>query len=91
MWNVNSVTIPPDARESCNDAVVSNFLKLFAAGPTFFVSAWILMLFAGALRTDVGIRPFGYVTAMVATIALWLAVVPAISAVAGSQRMKSKQ
>ena len=50
----------------------------------FFVSAWILMLFAGALSDDVGIEPFGYVTSMAVTIALWLTVAPAIVAVSRS-------
>ena len=57
------------------------FFKLVAAGPLFFVSAWLLMLFAGVVGTDVGIRPFGYLTSMVVTIALWLTVAPAIGAV----------
>ena len=58
------------------------FFKLLAAGPLFFVSAWLLMIFAGILGADVGIQPFGYVTSMVVTIALWLALAPAIGAVA---------
>ena len=57
------------------------FFRLLAAGPLFFVSAWILMIFAGTVDTDVGIRPFGYVTSMVVTIALWLTLAPAIGAV----------
>ncbi len=56
--------------------------KLLAAGPAFFFSAWILMLFAGAVSPDVGIRPFGYLTSLVVTIALWLTVAPAAGAVA---------
>ena len=40
------------------------------------------MVFAGIVGTDVGLRPFGYVTSMVVTIALWLTVAPAIGAVA---------
>lgn len=56
--------------------------KLLSAGPLFFASAWVLMLFAGIVHTDVGIHPFGYETAMVATIGLWLVVAPAIEAVA---------
>jgi hypothetical protein len=55
---------------------------LFAAGPMFFVSAWLLMLFAGIVHEDVGIRPFGYVTSMIVTIALWLTLAPAIGAIA---------
>ena len=57
------------------------FFKLIAAGPLFFVSAWLLMLFTGIVASDVGIRPFGYITSMVVTIALWLTVAPAIGAV----------
>ena len=57
------------------------FFKLIAAGPMFFVSAWLLMIFAGIVATDVGIRPFGYLTSMVVTIALWLTLAPAIGAV----------
>ncbi|HET9898902.1 MAG TPA: hypothetical protein VFQ44_28595 [Streptosporangiaceae bacterium] len=60
------------------------FFKLIAAGPTFFVSAWLLMLFAGAVHADVGITPFGYLTSMVVTIALWLTLAPAIGAAARS-------
>ena len=46
----------------------------------FFVSAWLLMIFAGITGPDVGIRPFGYVTSMVVTIGLWLTLAPAIGA-----------
>jgi hypothetical protein len=58
------------------------FGRLVAAGPMFFVSAWLLMIFAGIVATDVGIRPFGYITSMVVTIGLWLTLAPAIGAVA---------
>lgn len=57
------------------------FPKLVAAGPMFFVSAWLLMIFAGIVGSDVGIRPFGYVTSMVVTIGLWLTLAPAIGAI----------
>lgn len=57
------------------------FFKLIAAGPLFFVSAWLLMIFAGIVSGDVGIAPFGYVTAMVVTIGLWLTLAPAVGAV----------
>ena len=62
---------------------MSSYVKLVAAGPAFFLSAWLLMLFVGAVSRDVGILPFGYTTAMIVTIALWLALAPAIGAVAG--------
>ncbi|HLI15579.1 MAG TPA: hypothetical protein VKV23_05965 [Acidimicrobiales bacterium] len=61
---------------------MQDFFKLASAGPVFFLSAWILMVFAGAIGQDLGIRPFGYVTSMVATIALWLVLAPAIGAIA---------
>ena len=61
--------------------IVDAFFKLIAAGPLFFVSAWLLMLFAGIVGAEVGIFPFGYLTAMVVTIALWLTLAPAIGAV----------
>jgi hypothetical protein len=66
------------------------FFRLVAAGPLFFVSAWLLMIFAGIVATDVGIRPFGYVTSMVVTIGLWLTLAPAIGA-AGRDAAKDKR
>jgi hypothetical protein len=66
--------------------VMSAFFRLLAAGPMFFVSAWLLMLFAGIVAGDVGIAPFGYVTSMVVTIGLWLVLAPAIGAVAQAKR-----
>lgn len=70
---------------------MDSFFKLIAAGPAFFVSAWLLMLFAGIVAADVGLRPFGYVTSMVVTIALWLTLAPAIGAVArGPAKGKGK-
>ena len=60
--------------------------KLLAAGPMFFVSSWILMLFAGIVHRDVGIHPIGYVTAMIVTIGLWLVIGPAIEAISRGSR-----
>ena len=60
---------------------MDSFTRLITASP-FFVSAWLLMIFAGIVGSDVGIRPFGYITSMVATIGLWLVMAPAIGAVA---------
>ena len=68
--------------------IVDAFFKLIAAGPLFFVSAWLLMIFAGIVGTDVGIHPFGYITAMMATIGLWLTLAPAIGAVGGAPGKK---
>ena len=61
---------------------MGSFFGLVAAGPAFFLSAWLLMIFAGIVGTDAGIRAFGYVTSMVVTIGLWLTMAPAIGAVA---------
>ena len=72
---------------------MGSFFRLLAAGPLFFVSAWLLMIFAGIVDTDVGIKPFGYVTSMVVTIGLWLTLAPAIGAVArgpGKDRERHK-
>ena len=65
---------------------MSDFFGVLAAGPTFFLSSWVLMLFAGGFAGDVGIRPFGYLTSMIVTIALWLTLAPAIGAIARTRR-----
>ncbi len=65
---------------------MGDFFGIVAAGPFFFVSAWLLMIFAGIVSPDVGIAPFGYLTSMVVTIALWLAVAPAVGAIARAGR-----
>ena len=69
---------------------MDSFFKLVAAGPMFFVSSWLLMLFAGIAGGDVGIRPFGYVTSMAVTIGLWLVLAPAIGAVGRTSPGKGK-
>jgi len=68
--------------------VVKDFFGVIAAGPAFFVSAWVLMIFAGITGTEVGIRPFGYITSMVVTIGLWLTLAPAIGAIARLTRKR---
>jgi hypothetical protein len=70
---------------------MDDFFKIVAAGPAFFVSAWLLMLFAGMTGADVGVRPFGYVTSMIVTIGLWLTLAPAIGAVARTGRGKKNR
>ena len=69
-------------------SLVDDFFKIVAAGPAFFVSAWLLMLFAGTVDTEVGIRPVGDLPSMVVTIALWLTLAPAIGAIARTGRPK---
>ena len=68
---------------------MDDFFKIVAAGPAFFLSAWLLMIFAGITGTDIGVRPFGYVTSMIVTIGLWLTLAPAIGAVARTGRSSS--
>lgn len=60
---------------------MSHFFRLLAAGPFFFVSACLLMIFVGVVASGVGIRPFGYLTAMVVTIGLWLTLAPSVGAI----------
>ena len=64
------------------------FTALPAAGSVFFLSAWLLMIFAGIVSDEVGIRPFGYVTSLIATIGLWLVIAPAAGAIAGPGRKR---
>jgi hypothetical protein len=67
---------------------MESFFKLAAAGPLFFLAAWLLMIFAGIVGTDVGISSFGYVTSMVVTIGLWLTMAPAVGAIAGATKKR---
>ena len=64
------------------------FFQIIAAGPFFFVSSWVLMIFAGIVGTDIGVRPFGYITSMVVTIGLWLTLAPAVGAIARTTRKR---
>ncbi len=68
---------------------MNDFFGILAAGPAFFVSSWLLMLFAGITSEDTGIRPFGYVTSMVVTIGLWLVLAPAAGAIARTSKKKT--
>ena len=68
---------------------MTDFFGILAAGPAFFVSSWLLMIFAGITAADVGIRPFGYLNAMVVTIGLWLVLAPAAGAIARATRKKA--
>jgi len=64
------------------------FFALPGAGAGFFLSAWLLMIFAGILSSRVGVNPFGYGTALIATVGLWLVIAPAAGAIAGAYRRK---
>ena len=69
---------------------VGDFFKVVSAGPLFFVSAWVLMVFVGIASKDLGVHPLGYLSAMVVTIGLWLTVAPAIGAVSRVSIKKAK-
>lgn len=67
---------------------MGDFFQIIAAGPFFFVSSWVLMIFAGIVGIDIGVRPFGYITSMVVTVGLWLTLAPAVGAIARTTRKK---
>ncbi len=53
------------------------FFRILAAIPGFFLSSFILMILWGAVISPrFGIVTISYVTAMLITIILWLAVAP---------------
>ncbi len=52
-----------------------------ATGVSFFISAWLLMLFWGILAPDVGVKTISYWQAVLTTLALWIVVAPLIGAV----------
>ena len=64
---------------------MQSYFSLPTAAVGFFVSSWLLMIFAGIVAADVGIKPFGYRTALVVTIGLWLVIAPAAGAIAGTR------
>ena len=70
---------------------MNDFFRVAAAGPFFFVSSWLLMIFAGITGSDVGIRPFGYLTSMVVTIGLWLTLAPAAGAIARTVKKNDRK
>ena len=67
---------------------MGDFFGVVAAGPAFFVSSWLLMIFTVITASDTGIRPFGYLTSMVVTIGLWLVLAPAAGAIARVSKKK---
>lgn len=64
---------------------MQSYFSLPTAAAGFFLSAWLLMIFAGIVSTDVGIKPYGYSISMVLTIGLWLVIAPAAGAIAGAR------
>ena len=58
------------------------YFTILAAVPGFFLSSLILMLLWGVIAPKIGVADINYVTAMLITITLWLAVAP-LAAAAG--------
>ena len=58
------------------------------AGGGFFLSAWILMMFWGALSPRLDVPTLSYGDAMIVTIALWLVMAPLVLAGRGGRRSK---
>jgi hypothetical protein len=65
-----------------------SYFAIPAAGAFYFLSAWILMMFADMVHEDVGIKPFGYTTSLIVTIGLWLVMAPVIATIAHSVETK---
>ena len=64
------------------------FFAIPAAGGSFFLSSWILMLFVGIIADDLGTdRTLSYVESMVATIGLWLVIAPLVGAITRQSRV----
>lgn len=63
------------------------YFSILAAIPGFFISSLILMALWGVIAPDFGIEKINYVTAMLITITLWLAVAP-LAAAAGRRGKK---
>ena len=58
---------------------MTGYFRILAAIPGFFLSSLFVMLFSRAIGPKLGFDPFGYSTAMLVTIALWVAVAPLVS------------
>ena len=56
------------------------YFTILAAIPGFFLSSLILMALWGVIAPDLGLEKINYVTSMLITITLWLAVAPLAAA-----------
>ncbi|MFC2018521.1 hypothetical protein ACFLU4_01015 [Chloroflexota bacterium] len=56
------------------------YFSILGAIPGFFLSSYFVMLLWGVIAPDLGLDKIGYVTAMLVTITLWLAVAPLAAA-----------
>jgi len=58
------------------------YFTILAAIPGFFLSSLLLMLLWGVIAPKIGVADINYVTAMLITITLWLAIAPLAAAAA---------
>ena len=56
------------------------YLRILSAIPGFFLSSFFVMLFSRVIGPQLGFEPMGYVTSMLVTIAIWIAVAPLVGA-----------
>jgi hypothetical protein len=56
------------------------YFRILAAIPGFFLSSFIFMLLWGVIAPKLSLDTINYVTAMLITITLWLAVAPLAAA-----------
>ena len=61
------------------------YFRILAAIPGFFLSSFIFMLLWGVIAPKLSLDTINYVTAMLITITLWLAVAP-LAAAAGRRK-----
>lgn len=55
---------------------MGGYFAILAAVPGFFLSAFLVMLFSRVIGPRFGVDSIDYPTAMLVTIALWIAVAP---------------
>ncbi len=65
---------------------MQGFFALPGAGAAFFFSAWLTMVFWGIVAPKVGVKTISYPLAMLVTIALWLIVAPAVTAIKSAKK-----
>lgn len=56
------------------------YFSILAAVPGFFLSSLFFMLLWGPISSELGLPDIGYVTSMLITVTLWIAVAPLVAA-----------
>ena len=62
------------------------YFNILSAIPGFFLSSLFFMLLWGPISSKLGLPDIGYVTSMLITVTLWIAVAP----LAAARRMKKR-